>query len=303
MSGITPESRFEIYEDEIPENRGNAICTLGIQDLDIEKTVLTPPSQDLGDCQEPLLYALQIFSSREPVRLFVSKKEPKLKERCVRIAAEMQTKCIPVRFDFFRKKDADMIVSRHPSNQRVVVRIFCLSADRPRFVQTIPSQAVSSTMDNLAYTLRQAATWIWHLKRAPTNKPVRPLVSLQLRELEHALLQGKGLISTRPIGENLISRGLVHIDIRRDNMYGIKITNATRRNLHLYVYYFNARTLGIRTLSIRFAWCAAWPVVDSPPYRLALRISEIRRKSSSGSSLALRHHWIWRSYHPSQIRS
>jgi hypothetical protein len=272
MSGITPESKFEIYEGEIPENRGSAVCTLSIQDIGVGETVLTSPSQDLGDCRDRPMYALQVFSSQEPVRLFVSKKESELKEQCVRIAAEMQSQCVPVRFDFFRKKDADMTISLHPSNLQVVVRLFCKSSNRPRFTQNNPSQVVLSTIDNLADTLRQAATWLWHLKRASGKKLHHPFVSLRLRALEHAPLQGTEISSTRPTGRNLISKGLpvVHINIRRGNMYGIEITNHTRRYLHLYVYYFNARTLGIRTSSILLLSLQLVVIVDISPCRVAL---------------------------------
>jgi hypothetical protein len=145
---------------------------------------------------------------------------------------------------------------------------------------------VKANADDLIPVLQGAAHYHYHLNRSYLNSEnIEKRIKVEFFKLEFSDQFDEGTLRLlrRPSGETLLKDGIVTVPIRDgiDDVFGIRITNTSRKDLYPSIFYFDNSELSISESS-RYL-CTRWS--NPKPQR---NISDLEVNPSSKSTLLCR---------------
>ncbi|KAJ2922355.1 hypothetical protein H1R20_g14729, partial [Candolleomyces eurysporus] len=106
---------------------------------------------------------------------------------------------------------------------------------------------VDTKTDDLHHILRAASHYHFHLNLNQPNNKIKDSIEIQFFPLTEVYNDGEKVYYSP--GDNMHRGGRIEYEVDKDTKYGMKITNNTPWDLHLYAFYFEHADFSITTLT------------------------------------------------------
>ncbi|KAG6843590.1 hypothetical protein H0H87_002783, partial [Tephrocybe sp. NHM501043] len=242
--GITKGAVFSVYSDRL------ATCFLGsvvVNETDNFTSQCSVLDGNLSGLY-PSAYAIQTrVGDAANIRLFIERKEAfRDLFRLLNDRANLSKR--PFHLVDSRQDQPDLVVTEHEGRVQFEVhdqssRQFGLTHMSFNDVDPEPGESAY-----ILAILRRAAHFHWHLHHSNKIRTLADTVHVECLELESIFVDGNEIRVPKQGGQNLAIDNTIIIDYcdtDTQRIWGYKITNLSKRNLHVALFHFDASSLKI----------------------------------------------------------
>ncbi|QRV99637.1 ICE-like protease (caspase) p20 domain protein [Ceratobasidium sp. AG-Ba] len=240
VQGVTPGSRFQIYQHHLVGSSNPCLATLGVATIQDYESILKL-NFPIRELSSPA-YALQVDVGREnDIRVYMS---PALRQR---LKNDMNWQAFVSGDSTFGsysttdKIEADMCLDI-TSNDRVSFQT-CNKLINEHGISRLP-HTTPLDVDTITNVLGSASAWNWHLRRTNEKSPLKDVLRIEMINVKQDLSRWEG--DRRPIisdGNNLNTSGIVDIVADPTRLYAYQLVNNSTVDLYPYLFYFDASAL------------------------------------------------------------
>ena len=233
--GLSPEAEFSVYSRK--DIKSQLLGTLRLEELQAFSATATFTAQEPTVTLTQPAFALQSKPGvKEALRLYLNPPNDKALLRMLFQGGAEVSLLQHVRLIDSAPEDAHITISME--KHKVVLSDPSLA----RYGKRTQIATLNPNAQEVARTLRSLSHYFWNLERGDNVSQLVDSLQFEFFKLEKSPDMN---LQFSPVGPNLYQNNVVELLVDEDDLYGIRLTNKTGRDIFPNLFYFDNSDFGI----------------------------------------------------------